>query len=103
MTFLNDLESDRDNVFLNEDEFAESITYRAAGSTTSQTITAVLFDSADTSTQRVRNYWISAADVASPALMDEITVGSEIWSITGTEAEQLGMHLITVERRQDRA
>ena len=86
MAFLNDLDTDRDNVFLNTVEFGKSVSYRVASTDTSSTIIATLQNESNTSGSLDSEFakgvlaTVSAGDVT-PVKGDEITWGGIIYTV----------------------
>ena len=101
MAFSDDLSTDRDNVFLNILEFAETVTYRVASTGATSSIPAEVEDSGDSVLTDGIEARISAGDVAAPVKGDQITKDSKVYTITfvGQEAEQ-GVFLLTAEREE---
>ena len=103
-TLQQDMDDDRGTVFLETDEFAESITYTPASTGTPATITVVrvegiyaIFDN-----KLVCTYHASVADLAAPEREDRITqADGAVFQVVDIQAVD-GMWELRCARMQDR-
>lgn len=101
MTFTGDLATDRDDVFLNTNEFAEIVSYRvAATDTTTANVPATIEDEGDTVLSDGIQARISAADVAAPAKGDQIIRGGATYTVIFIQ-EETPMFILDMEREEE--
>ena len=94
-TFQEDLDSDRDDVFLDTTEYAETVTYRAKGQATTSSITAFPIDRPDSNRAENRSWGISADDVAAPTRGDQVTDSdSKVFTVVNVSMDELGMIIV---------
>ena len=98
MGLRDDILTDAASAWFDTDGLAQTVTYKAGGSGAGISLAAVLEYGADAEPEsaprgyiamyyrRVGTAIIQAADVASPAEGDTITVGSEIWTVRAIES-----------------
>lgn len=99
MAFRDDLATDRDTVFLNTDEFGETLAYRIAATGVSANIPVHWEDAGDTILSDGAVARISAGDVAAPAKGDETTRGGAVYHVTFVTEEE-GVFTLTLEREE---
>ena len=100
-TFQQDLDSDRDDVFLDTTGygFAVDSTYttNSTGATSTvqlvpEELTYSIFDA-----KQVGNFHVSEADVASPVAGDRFTAGGATWTVINVKTAE-GMHVLSAMR-----
>ena len=95
-------------VFLDTDDFAESITHRPGGVAASDTSVAVVFDQgtgdgdnrkdSTTGEARISTATIYAATSLAVAAGDQFVRDSEVWAVTTVAPDESGMQRCTVQR-----
>ena len=101
MTFPTDVVSDRDNVFLNTLEFAETATYRVASTDTSTSITVQVEDGADTVQDDAFIVRLSSATVAAPQKGDQVIRSGEIYTVRFVSDDYYGVYTLECEREEE--
>ena len=99
MTFATDLATDRDNVFLNTDEFGETVTYRVAATGATSSVPAEIEDEGDSIISDGMRAQISAGDVAAPAKGDQITRGGAVFTVQFL-TDEVGIWILDCEREE---
>ena len=105
MTLGDQFATDVANVFINTDEFAETITYTPTGEA-GVSVTAVVerlegqsqdYVDGDAATYQAMVH-VSVASVASPAVGDTVTFDGLDWAVVGMLPGDAGLHTLRVER-----
>ncbi len=101
MTFADDVNTDRDTVFLNTAEFAEAVDYRvAATDTTTVGIIAEIEDEGDTVLTDGLLARISESVIAAPAKGDQIIRGGKTFTVVFV-TEEKGVFTLDLEREKE--
>ena len=101
MAFLDDIDTDRDTVFLNSLEFAEAVDYRvAATDTTTVGIIAEIEDEGDDVLTDGLLARISEDVIAAPIKGDQIIRGGKTFTVVFVTEEQ-GVFTLDLEREEE--
>ena len=101
MTFKTQLATDMANVFLNNNEFSETVTYTTLEGVATAGIEAVIADLADLQgmgyhSAKMATVVISVSDIAAPKQKDTITTAAGlVWIIDRVENSDDGAHTLS--------